>query len=238
MAREADPTLPGGEPLLTRLLRRRVDQPDAHEAAGRASQDADANAATAAGTVNATQSAASTAPATEEAPPSSRIDPHSGRPIDELVDADLPAIDSIGPDSDVRAFLGRNISPELRRQALRKLFHQPKFNVVCLCAEYAENYNNFTPMGAIVPHDMKRQLAVQAERLARKALEAEAEAGAASGTGTAAPSATEPPPEAPEPRAEGTAQREGGEPSTKVLSDAAPASADAPRPAVDKPQRG
>lgn len=186
MARESDPTLPGGEPLLTRLLRRRVDQPDGPESAGRESEEADASAAAASGAANSTQSAASAAPAAEEAPPPSRIDPNSGRPIDELVDADLPAIDSIGPDSDVRAFLGRNISPELRRQALRKLFHQPKFNVVCLCAEYAENYNNFTPMGAIVPHDMKRQIAVQAERLARKALEAEAGSGAASGTGAAA----------------------------------------------------
>ncbi|TXK62365.1 DUF3306 domain-containing protein [Alkalisalibacterium limincola] len=234
MARESDPTLPGGEPLLTRLLRRRVDQPDGPESAGRESEEADASAAAASGAANSTQSAASAAPAAEEAPPPSRIDPNSGRPIDELVDADLPAIDSIGPDSDVRAFLGRNISPELRRQALRKLFHQPKFNVVCLCAEYAENYNNFTPMGAIVPHDMKRQIAVQAERLARKALEAEAGSGAASGTGAAAAAA----PGAPEPRVEGTVQREGGEPSTKVLSDAGAAPSDAPRPAVDKPQRG
>jgi hypothetical protein len=210
MAREPGHLPREGEPLLTRLLRRRADEPAADE--GVVDQDAASAATTESG----------------DASPPSRIDPISGKPIDELVDADLPPLDSIGPDSDVRAFLGRNISPELRRQALRKLFHQPKFNIVCLCAEYAENYNNFTPMGAIVPHDLKRQLAIQAERLAKRALEQEA---AAAGTG-------DPTANGGESSADDVLQRDSGEASTKVLSDAGGDSPDASHHAADQPQRG
>lgn len=234
MAREPSPAPPGGEPLLTRLLRRRADEPQADAAAPIAPAPvADPPGATAGDGRAAPAPTADreTATAQEAPPPRARIDPGSGKPIDELVDADMPALDSIGPDSDVRAFLGRNISPELRRQALRKLFHQPKFNVICLCAEYAENYNNFTPMGSIVPHDLKRQLALQAERLARRALEEE----------TAAAGVTDPVAEG-GPAAESDAgamlQRGSDERSTKVLDDADELVTGAPQGAAGKPQRG
>lgn len=229
MAREPTAAPPGGEPLLTRLLRRRAGEPAA-DAPARASggEAGDTRAASGQGEAQAA-APAQCEDRTPPAPlPASRIDPDSGRPIDELVDADLPPIDSIGPDSDVRAFLGRNISPELRRQALRKLFHQPKFNTVCLCAEYAENYNNFTPMGSIVPHDLKRQLALQAERLAKRALEQESSAAAASAaTGDAAPAG-----------AQTVLQRDSDTASTKVLSGTDEAGPEALQPPEGQAQRG
>lgn len=227
MAREPGPSPQQGEPLLTRLLRRRADEPAVPDQGAAAAGDVDA-ASVGDSDIREQSTASDASPQAPDAPPPSRVDPRSGRPIDELVDADLPSLDSIGPDSDVRAFLGRNISPELRRQALRKLFHQPKFNVVCLCAEYAENYNNFTPMGSIVPHDLKRQLGIQAERLAKRLLEQE----------TAAENAAHADIEAADPGAQAVLQRGTGEASTKVLSDADSVHPQAPHPAVDKPQRG
>ncbi|MGY6518717.1 MAG: DUF3306 domain-containing protein [Lysobacteraceae bacterium] len=171
-----------GEPLLRRLLRRRAGEEPApaQEPAGATEAAVDAGAMEA--------DAPATAP---EAPASTtRIDARTGKPIDELVDADLPPIDSLGPDDDFSAFMGRRISPSLRRQAMRRLFANPRYNVVCLCAEYAEDYTNFTPLGDIVPHDMARQIAVNAERAARKLAESAGADDAAADSLAAAPDAS------------------------------------------------
>jgi hypothetical protein len=202
VAREGAPDA-GGEPLLKRLLRRRADPPGADTGADSRVEAADAG--TSDDAVRPLDDARPDGPADDAGAP--RIDPRSGKPIDALVDADLPPLESIGPDSDVSAFLGRNISPALRRAALRRLFAQPKFNVVCLCAEYAEDYRNFTALGSVVPHDMARQLAVQAERAARRALE----------SGTAATTAPEPVQSAPVDDAGDVLQRSTQASSTKVL---------------------
>lgn len=172
---------PGAEPLLRRLLRRRVD--DGAAEAVRPVRDAGQ------GPADGVQPRVAGAPdgeAPQALEPAERIDARTGKPIDELTDEDLPALDSIGPDSDVSAFLGKRISPELRRQALRRLFAQPKFNTVCLCAEYAENYANFTPLGSVVPHDLKLQLAREAERAARALAERMSGAGDAADAGASA----------------------------------------------------
>lgn len=170
-----------GEPLLRRLLRRRAGEAPApaQDPAGVTGAAADADAGDAA-----------PAGAPEAPPATARIDARTGKPIDELVDADLPPIDSLGPDDDFSAFMGRRISPSLRRQAMRRLFANPKYNVVCLCAEYAEDYTNFTPLGDIVPHDMARQIAVNAERAARKLAESAGADDAAADSLAAAPDAS------------------------------------------------
>jgi len=105
-------------------------------------------------------------PQREEAPV--RIDARTGKPFDELTDADMPDVESLSQDSDVSMFLARNISPTLRRQALRKLFHMPKFNKVSLCAEYAGDYTTWQPIGDVVPHDWKRAITREAERARQK----------------------------------------------------------------------
>lgn len=156
----------GEEPLLRRLLRRRADEPAPDAQAPAIDPDA------APRDIGPGEVSAEAVPTTQEES-GARIDPYSGKPVDELTDADLPPLESLGPGSDFSGFLGRNISPALRQRALRQLFHQPQFNTICLCAEYAEDYNNFTALGDIVPHDLTRQLGVQAERMARKLLAAE-----------------------------------------------------------------
>jgi hypothetical protein len=111
-------------------------------------------------------------------------------------DADLPAPDSLGPDSDYSAFLSKRVSEGLRRAALRKLFHQPQFNVRDGLDDYDEDYRSFASLGDTVTADMR----FHRERLRRKAQEAEDEAHrqeetADGRTGEGSPS--EPDPEAP-----------------------------------------
>lgn len=105
-----------------------------------------------------------------------RRDPRTGKLYSELTDEDLPPLESLGEEADFSAFLAPNISRALRNKALAKLFHLPKYNKTCLCAEYSGDYRNFEPLGDVVPQDMKRALAREAERLAEKARDAVVEA--------------------------------------------------------------
>lgn len=86
-------------------------------------------------------------------------------------DADLPAPDSLGPDSDYSAFLSKRVSEDLRRAALRKLFHQPQFNVRDGLDDYDEDYRSFASLGDTVTADMR----FHRERLRRQAQQAEDE---------------------------------------------------------------
>lgn len=86
-------------------------------------------------------------------------------------DADLPAPESLGPDSDYSAFLSKRVSEGLRRAALRKLFHQPQFNVRDGLDDYDEDYRSFASLGDTVTADMR----YHRERLRRKAQEVEDE---------------------------------------------------------------
>lgn len=76
----------------------------------------------------------------------------------EITDADLPPIESLDENSDYSLFFAPKISSELRRRALRKLFHAPMYQVRCPLNEYSEDYNSFTPLGDTVTYDMRRML--------------------------------------------------------------------------------
>ncbi|KAA0875066.1 DUF3306 domain-containing protein [Nitrincola tapanii] len=58
-----------------------------------------------------------------------------------LTDADMPDLDSLHARSDVSMFFSSGVSAELRRQALRRLFHQPEFNVRDPLDDYALDYS-------------------------------------------------------------------------------------------------
>ena len=116
----------------------------------------------------------------------------------------LPDLASLDQDADYSAFLAADVEPELRRRALRKLFHSPKFNVCDGLDDYCDDFTQFAPLGGIVTADMRHQL----ERVAREALdrvegtEPRAGAGAAAGGGSstqATPSGDDDPEEAPGP---------------------------------------
>lgn len=187
-----DSALPGErQPLLQRLLRRRAGPepaseaaPTAHDPAAPASTDGAKPSAPAgdiapdaeASSVATTASARTDAGTAAANPEDERIDARTGKRYADLTDEDMPPLESLGPESDYSMFMARNVSSALRSRALKRLFAAPEFNRICLCAEYAEDYTNFTPLGGIVPHDMARQIAVNAERAARKLAEAGKEA--------------------------------------------------------------
>jgi len=84
-------------------------------------------------------------------------------PIVERTDADMPPIESLDADSDYAQFLSPKVSERLRRAALRKLFHQPQYNVMDGLDTYIADYRNYPPLGDIVTADMRHQMERQAK---------------------------------------------------------------------------
>jgi hypothetical protein len=83
----------------------------------------------------------------------------------------LPPLESLTEESDFAPFMRPPYRSELRRQALRKMFRNPKYGVVDDLDPYRADFAAFTPLGDIVTSDMK----FHAERLLRKQLEKAAE---------------------------------------------------------------
>lgn len=108
------------------------------------------------------------AAATGSAAPAERIDPRTGKPMSELTDEDMPDLETLDQDSDLSAFMAEKVSQALRMRALTRVFHSAKFNKVCLCAEYADDYTNFTPLGEIVPHDLKQAIVREGGKLLQR----------------------------------------------------------------------
>lgn len=77
--------------------------------------------------------------------PGRDLEPHSTavETAEELSDADMPPLASLGPDSDYSGFLSPGVSEELRRLALRKLFHSPIFNVTDGLDDYDDDFTSF-----------------------------------------------------------------------------------------------
>lgn len=100
-----------------------------------------------------------------------RVEEPAPRALDELTDEDMPPIESLTDASDVSMFMSKQVSAALRMKALSRVFHSSRYNKICLCAEYAEDYNQYVPMGGIVPHDLKAAIAREAERLRERLLE-------------------------------------------------------------------
>ncbi|MCB1806867.1 MAG: DUF3306 domain-containing protein, partial [Candidatus Competibacteraceae bacterium] len=91
------------------------------------------------------------------------------KPFEQLDDNDMPPLDSLGEKSDYRAFFAPKVSAELRRLALRKLFHSPKFNIRDGLDDFDDDYTYFEPLGDTVTADMKHMQAVAQKRAERQA---------------------------------------------------------------------
>jgi hypothetical protein len=89
-----------------------------------------------------------------------------------LTDADMPPLDSLGPDSDYSGFLSPRVSKDLRRQALARLFRGAAFNVTDGLDDYAEDFTQFTPLGDLVTADMRYRLERELEQKARRLADA------------------------------------------------------------------
>jgi len=81
-------------------------------------------------------------------------------------DEDMPPLETLDQDSDYSGFLSPRVSEELRRLALRKLFHGPKFNITDGMDDYAGDYSKMEPLGDIVTADMRFHMERAKERLA------------------------------------------------------------------------
>ncbi|MDX1604729.1 MAG: DUF3306 domain-containing protein [Candidatus Competibacterales bacterium] len=90
-----------------------------------------------------------------------------------LTDADMPALESLDENADVSMFFSPKVSPELRRLALRKLFHQPKFNLTDGLNDYDLDYTRYTPLGDLVTAEMRHRIEVEAQRLRERQAAAE-----------------------------------------------------------------
>ncbi len=58
----------------------------------------------------------------------------------------LPPVDSLGFDSDFTRFLAPKVDEAVKRQALRKLFNDPRFNVMDGLDVYIDDYSKFEPI--------------------------------------------------------------------------------------------
>jgi hypothetical protein len=96
----------------------------------------------------------------EPAPPSAGVPAASAapQPAGDRLPADakveLPPVESLTFDSDFTAFLKPGVDDSLRRTALRKLFSDPRFNVMDGLDVYIDDYNTFVP----IPEDMIAKL--------------------------------------------------------------------------------
>jgi hypothetical protein len=84
----------------------------------------------------------------------------------------LPDLEQLHEDSDYSAFLAPGVDAELKKRALRKLFHSPKFNVFDGLDTYRDDFTSFPALGSIVTADMRFQLERAARELAERAADA------------------------------------------------------------------
>jgi hypothetical protein len=78
---------------------------------------------------------------------------------------ELPPIESLGEDSDYRAFLADNVPANVQRKALRRLFQSPKFNVRDGLDDYDLDLSSPEPLGDIVTAEMRHRLRQEFERM-------------------------------------------------------------------------
>lgn len=92
--------------------------------------------------------------------------------VDAPPAVELPDLDRLDQDSDYSAFLAPGVDAALKRRALRKLFHSPKFNVFDGLDTYRDDFTSFPALGSIVTADMRYQLERAARELAARAEDA------------------------------------------------------------------
>ena len=67
----------------------------------------------------------------------------------------LAEAEALTPESDFRPFMARNVAPEVKNTAFRKLFADPQFNVMDGLDTYIDDYSKSTP----IPDSVLRQMA-------------------------------------------------------------------------------
>jgi hypothetical protein len=112
-----------------------------------------------------------------ELPPSEQVPAtQDTTPADEPTDADMPPVESLDEQSDYRGFMSPKVSENLRRVALRKLFHLPMFNIRDGLDDYDEDFRNVEALGNIITADMRHRMEMEQRKLKQDLAESEAAA--------------------------------------------------------------
>ena len=81
--------------------------------------------------------------------------PEATSPVAPVPDA-LPSLDSLTPQSDFSPFMGRDVDPQLRNLAMKKLFTDPHYNVMDRLDIYIDDYSTHPPLSL----DVIRQMSI------------------------------------------------------------------------------
>ncbi|CAN7558429.1 DUF3306 domain-containing protein [Variovorax paradoxus] len=73
----------------------------------------------------------------------------------EIPPPTLADAEALTPESDFRPFVARNVAPEVKNTAFKKLFADPQFNVMDGMDTYIDDYSQSTP----IPDSVLRQMA-------------------------------------------------------------------------------
>jgi len=93
-------------------------------------------------------------PAAAPAPSLAPIEPAAPVPVEEPPPT-LEDVAALTPESDFRRFAARDVAPDVKNAALKKLFTDPRFNVMDGMDVYVGDYSQPDPL----PESMLRQLA-------------------------------------------------------------------------------
>ena len=75
---------------------------------------------------------------------------------DETAPVPLPALDSLTPQSDYSPFMAKDVDPQLRNLAMKKLFTDPHYNIMDRMDIYIDDYSTHAPL----PLDVVRQMSI------------------------------------------------------------------------------
>jgi hypothetical protein len=131
------------EGLFSRWAKRKHDVAAANEkdvAPMPVSVSANAAAATTAATANVTANATASpaAPAAPATPATNGTASSKAQP--------LPSIESLTPESDFAPFMAKDVAPDMRNQAMKKLFTNPHYNVMDGLDIYIDDYGKPDPL--------------------------------------------------------------------------------------------
>jgi len=107
------------------------------------------------------------------------------------IEAPLPSVETLTIDSDFTAFLQPNVDPGLKRQALKKLFSDPRFNVMDGLDVYIDDYTKSDPIPPDILARLMKHFDFSLPAVADNSRESTAETAAAQGA--APPLASDPP---------------------------------------------
>lgn len=102
---------------------------------------------------NPADALAGTAMPVPAAPEAAAALPAESQP--EIPQPTLADAQALTPESDFRPFVGRNVAPEVKNAAFKKLFADPQFNVMDGMDTYIDDYSQSTP----IPGNVLRQMA-------------------------------------------------------------------------------